>query len=460
MDIFDLILSPIYLVIILFFAHKFTIYRKIKDPIYKYFMPGLLVKIFGAICLGLVYFFYYKGGDTMNYFWTASAFVDVLMERPDDFMYLYFGNPGPSEVFLINSPDYECVYWVHDKYAFFVSKWFVPIVLISFKSYMTAAVLVASICYLGVWRLFLVFVNEFPKLAKQFSWSVLFIPSVVFWGSGIMKDSITFSATCFFVHGFYWFFAQKKRKFIYFLSLIVGSFLLLSIKPYILVALLPGSVLWFLALRITKIKNAFLKAIFTPALLAVGIVIGVSVLQQLGDSLGKYSLDTVVKTASVAQQDMKMDYYGGNAFNIGDYEPTVLGMLSVSHKAIFATIFRPTFFDVRNVVMGLCAIENTFILGFCLYLLVKLRIYRFFGLITSHPLLMFSFIFSIFFAFSLGVSISNFGALVRLKIPCIPFFLSSMVILNEMLKQSEYKTLLKQTDHLTTAKTQTVVQIR
>jgi hypothetical protein len=133
-------------------------------------------------------------------------------------------------------------------------------------------------------------------------------------------------------------------------------------------------------------------------------------------------------------------------------------MLSVSHKAIFATIFRPTFLDVRNVVMGLCAIENTFILGFCLYLLVKLRVYRFFGLITSHPLLMFSFVFSIFFAFSLGVSISNFGALVRLKIPCIPFFLSSMVILNEMLKQSEYKTLLKQTAHLSTAKPQTVVQ--
>src|SRR5688500_15136421 len=103
-------------------------------------------------------------------------------------------------------------------------------------------------------------------------------------------------------------------------------------------------------------------------------------------------------------------YYGVNMFNIGDYEPTVAGLLSVAHKAVFATLFRPTFLDVRNVVMGICAIENTFIFFFTLYLLIKLKVFKFFSLITSHPLLMFSFIFSIFFAFSVGVSISNFGA--------------------------------------------------
>jgi hypothetical protein len=52
---------------------------------------------------------------------------------------------------------------------------------------------------------------------------------------------------------------------------------------------------------------------------------------------------------------------------------------------------------------------------------------------------MFSFVFSLFFAFSVGVSIANFGALVRLKIPCIPFFLSSLVIMNDMLTKSTTK---------------------
>jgi hypothetical protein len=432
MEIFDYLIAPIYLVIILFIAHKFSIKQKRKDPIYKYFLPGLTIKMFGAVCLGFVYFFYYKGGDTINYYNTAVTFIDVLLERPSDFFYLFFDSPKNSEFYLMNS-QFDFIYWVYDPYAFFVGKCFTPIILICGKSYMASALLVAAICYLGVWRLFLIFIREFPHLEKQFVWSILYVPSVVFWGSGIMKDSITFSATCLYVHGFYWFFTQKKRSIWYVFALLGGAYLLIFIKPYILFALLPGSILWFVALRVARIKNGFVKVMFTPTLLAIGIGLGLYALQQLGDTLGKYSLESVIKTASGAQQDLKQSYYGGNAFDIGDYEPTVEGLLSVSHKAIFAALFRPTFFDVRNVVMGLCAIENTFILAFCIYLLIKLKVYRFFSLLTSHPLLMFSFLFSIFFAFSVGVSISNYGALVRLKIPCIPFFLSSLVILNDML---------------------------
>jgi len=451
MDIYDLLITPIYLAIILFFAHKFTIKRRRKEKVYKYFLPGLLAKMFGAVSLGLIYFFYYDGGDTVNYHYTACALVDVLLNKPEDFFYLYFGSPKYAEFALINS-NYSFTYWVNDTYAYFVSKCFVPFVLVCFKSYMATAILVATVCYLGIWRLFLVFVNEFPKLEKQFTWSILYIPSVVFWGSGIMKDSLSLSAACFYVHGFYWFFTQRRFQTKYLVFLFFGAYMLLSIKPYILFALLPGSIFWFIAMRVTKIKNAFLKVMLAPTLVTVGIVVCVYALQKLGDSLGQYSVEKVIKTASGAQQDLKQSYYGGNTFDIGDYEPTVSGLVSVSHKAIFAALFRPTIFDVRNVVMALSAIENTFILGFCIYLLIKLKFFRFFGLITQHPLVMFSFAFSIFFAFSVGVSISNFGALVRLKIPCIPFFLSSMVILNYMLNESSYKRRMKQKVNLVEGK--------
>lgn len=438
MDVFDILLAPVYLFIILFYAHKFSIKRAKKEPIYRYFIRGLWAKVGGAVALGFVYFFYYRGGDTINYFDTASALIDVMFTNPERFLYLFFGEPKVSELYMIIG-EYEFVYWVNDPYAYFVSKCFMPIILLCGKSYMASAIVVASVCYLGVWRLFLIFVREFPALEKQFAWSILYVPSVVFWGSGIMKDSVTFSATCFYVHGFYWFFTQRRWRYNYLLSLVVSIYLLLSIKPYILFALLPGSILWFVSLRVTKIKNNFIRVMITPTILVLGTGLAVFMLQQLGDSLGRYSVDKVIKTASGAQQDLKQSYYGGNTFNIGDYDPTIEGMLSVSHKAIFATLFRPTFLDVRNVVMGICAVENMFILGFTIYLIIRLRVLRFFTYITSHPLLMFSFIFSMFFAFSVGVSISNFGTLVRLKIPCIPFYLSSLVILNSMVSIKQLK---------------------
>ncbi|MGZ3918766.1 MAG: hypothetical protein ACXVO9_12030 [Bacteroidia bacterium] len=435
MDIFDILLPPLYLMIILMIAHKYSLNKQRKNPVYKYFMPGLLVKILGAVSLGLVYFYYYKGGDTINYYTTASALINVLYDRPSDFMYLYFSKPSLSEYYLLNAGD-TFAYWVKDDYAFFVAKCFVPFLMISAKSYMATAILVSSFCYLAVWRLFLIFTREFPGIEKQFAWCILYTPSVVFWGSGIMKDSITFSATCLYVHGFYWFFTQKRFRAKFIIALLAGAYLLISIKPYILFALLPGSSLWFITLRINRIKNKFIKFIFTPALIIIGIILGVFLLQTLGNFLGAYSIEKIIGKASTSQQDLKQAYYGGNTFDIGDYEPTIQGMLSVSHKAIFATLFRPTLFDVKNIVMFLSSLENTFILGFCLYLLFKLKFFKFFGLITSHPLIMFSFVFSLFFAFSVGVSISNFGTLVRLKIPCIPFFLSSMVMINHLLNIS------------------------
>lgn len=432
MSILDTLLAPFYLALVLFFAYKYKAKHENEHPAYKYFIPGLLAKIVGAVGLGLVYYFYYGGGDTVNYFNTASAFVDVFAKNKSDFMHIYFGSPYYSELYLAKG-EYEFIYWVNDPYAFFVAKCFFPIVLIGAKSYMASAILVASICYISVWQLYMVFINEFPDLYKEFAFSILFVPSVTFWGSGIMKDSLSFSAVCLYVHGFYWLVIKRKYNPINVFAILFSAFMLISIKPYIFFALLPGSIVWFVALKVVNIKNALVKIMIAPAIITVGGLLIFTLMNNLGDKLGKYSIEKVFDTAHGAQQDLKQSYYKGNTFDIGDYEPTLAGLLSVSHKATFAALFRPTFLDVRNVIMLFSALENTFLLLFCLYLLFKLKFFRFFGLIQEHPLALFSMIFALFFALSVGVSISNFGTLVRLKIPCIPFFISSLVIVNHLM---------------------------
>ncbi len=432
MDIFDLLLSPFYLIVAFFLAYKYKAKHEYKSGAYKYFLPGLTAKIIGAISLGLVYTYYYPSGDTINYFNTAKAFIDVFMNKPGDFFYLYFGSPSFSEYYLFRTGE-DFVYWVNDPYAYFVAKCFFPFVLLGCKSYMASSIILASLCYLSVWKLYEVFINEFPGLVKEFAYSILFIPSVVFWGGGLMKDSITFSSVCLYVYGFYWFLIQKRYKYSFVISILVASFLLLSIKPYVFFALLPGSVVWFVATKVEKIKNGFVKIMIAPTIIAFGGLLTFYLINTLGDKLGKYSIDKIFATAHGAQNDLKQSYYQGNTFDIGDYEPNFLGILSVSHKAIFASLFRPTIFDIRNIIMFFSALENTFLLLFCIYLFVKLKVYKFFVIIRSNSLALFSMIFALFFALSVGVSISNFGTLVRLKIPCIPFFVSSLVIVNYLI---------------------------
>lgn len=94
----------------------------------------------------------------------------------------------------------------------------IPIVAASFQSYFASAILVATITYGGLWKLYQTFLLEFPSLKKQLAIACLFIPSCVFWGSGIMKDSFTLSAVGWFTYSFYHFFILKKRKFSFFIS--------------------------------------------------------------------------------------------------------------------------------------------------------------------------------------------------------------------------------------------------
>ncbi len=51
--------------------------------------------------------------------------------------------------------------------------------------------------------------------------------------------------------------------------------------------------------------------------------------------------------------------------------------------------------------------------------------------------------FSIFLAFAIGISTSNFGSLVRYKIPAMPFYVASLFIINHYNKLRDkrlYKT--------------------
>jgi hypothetical protein len=97
--------------------------------------------------------------------------------------------------------------------------------------------------------------------------------------------------------------------------------------------------------------------------------------------------------------------------------------------ATVAGLFRPFIWEARNPVMVISALENLVLLLLSLYLIARSGPIVFGRGVVSEPLVLFSFLFSITFAFSVGLTTSNFGALVRYKIPSIPFFLSSLIIL-------------------------------
>ncbi|MES2761305.1 MAG: hypothetical protein V4677_03820 [Bacteroidota bacterium] len=435
----DILLPPFYILAAIAYGYWVTKRNIRTNPEYRYFTRGLLIRILGAIALGLIYFFYYGGGDTTNYHQTASAYANLFFKDQGDFWVGWIGNAKGYYFAFDESTGYP-IYSAKDSHSFFVVRLLIPIVTLGFHSYFASAILVAWITYGGMWKLYQTFLQEFPDLKREFAIACLFIPSCVFWGSGLMKDSFTLSAVGWFTYAFYHFFIKKQRKISYAIYLLIASFVILAIKPYIFFALLPGSILWLSNNAVKKINHGFVRIIATPLILTLGAVAGYVALDQMGDSLGQYKLDTVLDKAVVTQKDMKADYYGGKTYDIGEFDASIGGIISKAPIAIFSGIFRPAIWDVRNVVMLISSLENTYLLVLTIFLLFKLKFLGFFSLIRKNPMLLFCMLFSIFFAFSVGLTVANFGSLVRLRLPELPFYVAGIFMLRHLYeKQSGIK---------------------
>jgi hypothetical protein len=425
----DYLYGPIALLIIIIFA-RIIKYRRIEtNPEYAYFTKGLYAKILGGLSLCFVYTLYYGGGDTVNYFNDATAVMRLLFYNPYGFFDIMTNGLTWNNFYHFNENTGYPIYWRDDQATFWVVRVTAPFVIFAAGSFIVSTLIFALISYVGTWKLYKVFIMEFPDLKKEMAIAILFIPSVFFWGSGILKDTITLACVGFYTYSFYMLLIRREKMFWNSITIFISSYLILSIKPYIIFALLPGSIIWFVNKHIGAIRSGFIRVLLGPFLLTLAIAGGYFMLANMSGILGHYSLENVMEKAVITNQDLKADYYGGNSFDIGDFEPTIPSMLSKAPAAINAAIFRPYLWEANNIVMLASGLENFIILIFTLMVLIRIRIFGFLPFLAKQHLLSFSLIFSLFFAFSVGISTSNFGSLVRYKIPVIPFFIASLFIM-------------------------------
>ena len=66
-----------------------------------------------------------------------------------------------------------------------------PFYLLGLGSYLGNTVIMNLFLYLGIWRFYKMLIQLYPKNVKWLARAVFFIPSVVFWSSGILKDGWT-----------------------------------------------------------------------------------------------------------------------------------------------------------------------------------------------------------------------------------------------------------------------------
>ena len=107
----------------------------------------------------------------------------------------------------------------------------------------------------------------------------------------------------------------------------------------------------------------------------------------------------------------------GSNFSINTSSP-----LTLVPNSLIATFFRPFLWEVTSPVVLFSAIESFILLFLTIYFFFKRGVGQFFKLAFADPRLLMCFVFAMIFAVAVGASTSNFGALSRYKIPCMPFY--------------------------------------
>lgn len=430
---FDWILGFIYFALVLFAAgiYKNTYHK--NDSIYKYFIPGLAAKILGGIALISIYAYYYRGGDIFAYFHNTEALVKLFVKDPISGIKFLFGNNSNEGFALFNTDTgIPHFYLYKDSQTWAVSRFSFPFALFSFNFIIPATILMNIIAFIGPWKFAKTLHKQYPLFKKSIVFAIIFLPSCLFWGSGLMKDSFTLSATLWIFASLIKILKEKEKIWINILLIIINAYIIISIKPYIFVAMMPAIILFFSFSFINKIRNKFIKYLSLPVILILVIIGGFSLFSALSSSLGVYgSIDESLKKVAVSKQDFTQNKnYGDNYFDIGEIDPSLGGIMSKAHLALLHGLFGPFPWKAKNPVMILSALEALLVF----FLFIKMLYYIFFkgrGKLIVQDNIVFSFlIFVLIFIIFVGTSTANYGSLVRYRIPAYPLFIFILLYVN------------------------------
>ncbi len=424
----DFLLLPIVLLILYGFGKYFrNKYYVPHTPYYTYFIPFLFLKVLGAVAFACIYQFYYGYGDTFRFYNMGVFFTDILKDSPEDFITVYF--TGSTEYYTEKSYiyDFDFLYNPHLQNVV-VARFSSFIGLFTGGSFLLISIGFSILSATGLWKLWQAFAGMFPKLIKPLGWCILFVPSIIFWGSGLIKDSLTIGALGWLMYGSWQLFYLKRKVALSVFIILLSSTLLYIIKAYILLSFLPALLLWIGARYYKKISNRQVRFLLAPFLLIMVGMVGVAINNIVTQYYEELTLESIASTA-INQQASVKQYESGSVYDLGELDPSFTGILKKIPLAIATTLYRPLIWEVNSVVMLFSALENLVVLVFTFWVLFKTGFKNFFRLIFSNGMVGFCFLFAAVFSIGVGISSANFGTLVRYKLPGIPFYLIGLLLI-------------------------------
>jgi hypothetical protein len=430
----DIYLAPMCLLLLFFFVRAMK-KRYSGTPLEKYVFPAAGLRFLGAFIYTLVIAYYYGFGDSHNYY---QGLIDMYKAVSDDnSMFLDIMTKEKVEVtdkiytyFFYDGYGYTKYYMLEPR-SFSVPKFALPFAMIFSRSFLCVSFCIAFFSFLGSWRIFKMFTEMYPHLHKKLSYGILFLPSVLFWGVSLLKDSFCMAALGFFVYAAYSILIKRRQVLISLVILYIAGYVLLNLKPYILICISAVFLLWYFMLFRDKIKDKTLRTLSTSVFIIAAALAGFFISQTFAKSeaTSQFSSEQFLKTVQTQQSTYTGNPEEGSGSNFAvDAASSPLKMAMLFPLGVVNTYFRPFPWDVKSPVMIISFFESFFFLAITFMCFRKIGVGKTFNIIFSDAVISFCFVFAILFGALIGITTTNFGALVRYKIPSLAFYAVAFIL--------------------------------
>jgi hypothetical protein len=372
------------------------------------FWPALVIKCLAGFGVGMVYIFYYKVGDTLVFFSDAVGLSDFAKSNMSSYLNFLFTSEfsGSTSVELSFG----------DRRAIFMDKIVSMFSLVSFDNYWLVTFYLTLLSFFAAWYLVKQIHSAFPQVTGPAIVAFLFFPSITFWTSGIIKETIAMAGLYFVCGTFIRIWSRKSLSPFGIATAMLSVYLLWNLKYYFagifLAVILTTLVYQFISLRFRTTVRGRLGHFTWFAIFSV-LIVGVTFLHPNFKS--HRLLDVMVQN----YQEFHRFSEPGHAIFFSDLEPTIESMIVNSPKALFGGLFRPLFFDANNIFAWMISIENIFLLVTSLF---ALRYVRELFSPDVGVLLCAIVVYVILLAIFITLSTPNLGTLARYRVGYLPFF--------------------------------------
>jgi hypothetical protein len=442
-----------------------------------------IFKIIAGTILWWLYTYHYPGADLLDYFNDGKTLFNVLLSDPKLFFQVIFNHASYPGLHSWNDSFEHVLY--NDAHTMIVLNALLH--FFSFGYFHVHTVFMCFISLIGLTAIYKAVALHFTD-GKKLLFAVIFlIPSVLFWSSGVLKEGLLFFGMGMFLHasnfGSGTIYSWKKI-----IVILISLIILLLVKFYVFIALIPGLLLNIWVSR-TSEKSAVAKYATIIAVLICGIVL-LSVMnpdydplkiisekqaKAISESKGGIFLENeqhficidnekkaeylqpvkdsvyVIKPGSIYlqwnQNNMQDTTFITNSTDTAKFnflyeivpanttlkldrlQPTFNSVLKNAPMAFLNVLIQPLLWKAKGFVQLLPALENIFFIGL---LIVTILFFK--RKVENKSMIIFCLSFVLILYILIGVTTPAVGAIIRYKVPALPFLCIALLLLMDKKK--------------------------